>query len=120
MKPFKAKGYSSKEILDLIYTELCVPISTSARGGYECFIGFIDDYSRYGYIYLMHHKSETFDKFKEYEAEVGKHRGKSIKCYDLIIEANTSWLSLGNSSKIMGSHPICLHLACHGRMVYQK
>ena len=57
----------------------CGPMSTSARGGYEYFINFIDDYSRYGYIYLMRHKSVAFEKFKEYKAEVKKHRGKSIK-----------------------------------------
>ena len=65
--------------LDLVHTDLCGPMSTSARGGYEYFITFIDDYSRYGYIYLMHHKSETFKIFKEYKAEVENLHGKSIK-----------------------------------------
>ena len=49
------------------------------RGGFEYFISFIDDYSRYGYIYMMHRKSECFDEFKEYKADVEKHHGKSIK-----------------------------------------
>ena len=80
MRPFKTKGYRAKEVLDLVHTDLCGPISTSARGGYEYFITFIDDYSRYGYIYLMRHKFETFEKFKEYKVEVEKNRGKSIKC----------------------------------------
>ena len=31
------------------------------------------------YLYLMHHKSETFEKFKEFKAEVENQRGKSIK-----------------------------------------
>ena len=79
MRPFNAKGYRAKEVLELVHTDLCGPISTSARGGYEYFVTFIDDYSRYGYIYLMHHKSETFKKFKEFKTEVENHRGKSIK-----------------------------------------
>ena len=54
-------------------------MSTSARGGYEHFITFIDDYSRYGYIYLMRHKFETFEKFKEFKAKVENHCGISIK-----------------------------------------
>ena len=73
MRPFKAKGYRAKEVLELVHSDLCGPLSTSARGGYEYFVTFIDDYSRYGYIYLMHHKSETFEKFKEFKAEVGNH-----------------------------------------------
>ena len=79
MRPFKTKGYRAKDVLNLRHTDLCGPMSTSARGGYEYFITFIDDYSRYGYIYLMCHKSEVFDKFKEYKVEVENHRGKSIK-----------------------------------------
>ena len=38
-----------------------------------------DDLSRYGYIYLMKHKSETFEKFKEFHSEVENHRDKKIK-----------------------------------------
>ena len=40
---------------------------------------FIDDYSRYRYVYLMQHKSNTFEKFKEYRAEVENQLGKTIK-----------------------------------------
>ena len=79
MMPFKAKGYRAKEVLDLVQTDLCAPISTSARGGYEYFITFIDDYSRYGYVYLMCHMFETFEIFKEYKVEMENFHGKSIK-----------------------------------------
>ena len=97
MRPFKAKGYRAKEVLDLVHTDFCGPMSTSARGGYEYFIIFIDDYSRYIYIYLMHHKSEAFDKFKEFKVEVENHHGKSIKSLRSNREANTSWVNLGSS-----------------------
>ena len=45
----------------------------------QYFITFTDDLSRYGYVYLMKHKSETFEKFKEFQNEVEKKRGKRIK-----------------------------------------
>ena len=38
-----------------------------------------DDLSRYEYIYLMKHKFETFEKFKEFQNEVENHRKKKIK-----------------------------------------
>ena len=41
---------------------------------------FTDDKSRYGYVYLMRHKSETFGKFKIFRYEVEKQTGKFIKC----------------------------------------
>ena len=54
-------------------------MSVKAHGKYRCFLNFTDDLSRYGYIYLMKHKSETFEKFKEFQSEVENHRDKKIK-----------------------------------------
>ncbi|KAK8578849.1 hypothetical protein V6N13_142124 [Hibiscus sabdariffa] len=51
----------------------------AARGGYQYFITFTDDFSRYGYIYLMRHKSEALERFKEFKNEVQNQHGKSIK-----------------------------------------
>ena len=77
--PFTKKGERTKETLELIHSNVCGPMLTHARGGYLYFITFIDDYSRYGYVYLMKYKSKTFEKFKEFRAEVEKQLGKSIK-----------------------------------------
>ena len=78
-RPFSVKGERSKEPLQLVHSDFCGPLSVQARGGYEYFITFIDDYSRYGYVYLIHKKSETFGKFKEFMAEAEKQLGKSLK-----------------------------------------
>ena len=48
-------------------------------GGYRYFLSFTDDLSRHGYIYLMKHKSKTFEKFKEFQSEVENHHNKKIK-----------------------------------------
>ena len=78
-RPFTAKGYKAKEQLELVHSDLCGPMTIQARGGFEYFITFIDDYSRYGYIYLMRSKSEAFEKFKEYRAETKKRLNKCLK-----------------------------------------
>ena len=78
-RPFKAKGNRATIQLELVHTDVCGPMSVQARGGYEYFITFTDDYSRYGYVYLMRHKSEAFDKFREYKAEAEKQLGIHIK-----------------------------------------
>src|SRR4051812_41847867 len=54
-------------------------MSVLARGGYRYFVPFTDDLSRYGYIYLMKHKSDTFEKFKEFQSEVENHHNRKIK-----------------------------------------
>ena len=45
-------------LLKIIHTDVCGPMSVEARGSYLYFLAFTDDLRRYGYIYLMKHKSE--------------------------------------------------------------
>ena len=52
-RPFNAKGRRAQELLELVHLDVCGPMSIQARGGYEYFITFTDDYSRFGYVYLM-------------------------------------------------------------------
>ena len=77
--PFNKKGERASDLLGFIHTDVCGPLSIQARGGFSYFVIFIDDFSRYGYVYLMKHKSETFEKFKEFQNEVQNQLGKSIK-----------------------------------------
>ena len=67
------------DLLEIIHTDVCGLMSVEARGGHHYFLTFTDDLSRYGYIYLMKHKSKTFEKFKEFQSEVENHRSKKIK-----------------------------------------
>ena len=77
--PFSGTMERATNLLEIIHTDVCGPMSVEARGGYRYFLTFTDDLSRYGYIYLMKHKSETFEKFKEFQSEVENHRNKKIK-----------------------------------------
>ncbi|XP_057522524.1 uncharacterized protein LOC130802527 [Amaranthus tricolor] len=63
----------ANDLLALIYTDVCGPMSTVARGGYSYFITFTEDVRRYGYVYLMRHKWESFEKFKEFQNEFDDH-----------------------------------------------
>ena len=76
---FTGKDEQTSDMLGLIHTEVCGPMSTYTRGGYRYFIMFIDDLSRYGYVYLIEHKSESFEMFKRFCNEVEKQTGKNIK-----------------------------------------
>ena len=62
--PFTGKDERASELLGLIHFDVCGPMSSSARGGYFYFITFTDDLSRYGYVYLMKDKLESFEIFK--------------------------------------------------------
>ena len=69
---FTRKGEWASDVLSLVYTDVCGLINTSARGGYNYFITFTDDLSRYGYIYFMKYKYESFEMFKWFHNEVEK------------------------------------------------
>ena len=64
--PFAGQSERASDLLGLVHTDVCEPMSSTARGGFQYFITFTDDFSRFGYIYLMRHKSESFEKFKEF------------------------------------------------------
>ena len=70
--PFTEKDERASDVLGLIHIDVCGPMSTCARGGYGYFITFTGDLSRYGYIYLMKHKSELFEMFKWFRNKVEK------------------------------------------------
>ena len=78
-RPFNKKGRRAQDLLELIHSDVCGPMSIQTRGGYEYFITFTNDYSRFSYVYLMKWKFEAFEKFKEFKAEVKNQLGKRIK-----------------------------------------
>ena len=67
----------STDILEIIHSDICCPDMDVY--GLKYFISFIDDYSRYLYIHILHNKNEASDAFKVFKAEVEKQCGKQIK-----------------------------------------
>ena len=56
----------SKEILDLVHSNLCGPMTVASFGGYHYYVTFIDDYSGKTWIYFLETKEseEVLSKFK--------------------------------------------------------
>ena len=69
---FKKKGEQASDILGLVHSDVCGSMNIGIRGGYNYFIIFTDDLSRYGYVYFMKHKSKSFEIFKRFRSEVEK------------------------------------------------
>ena len=70
--PFSRKGIRAEELLGLIHSDVCSPLSTYAISNYSYFVTFTDDFSIYGYVHLIRQKSEVLEKFIEYKNEVEK------------------------------------------------
>ena len=73
--PFKNVERNT-EPLGLIHTDICDLKFIQTTGGKKYFITFIDDSSRYCYIYLLRSKDETMDVFKHYKLEVENQLAK--------------------------------------------
>ena len=69
-KPFTSSETRSKEILDLIHSDVCWPMSDKSLGGHLYYVTFIDGHSRKTWLYLLKSKDEVFEKFKEFRSEV--------------------------------------------------
>ena len=73
----KKNANRSSNILEIIHTSICCP--NMDFPGKKYFITFINDYSLYMYVYLLHNKYETLDAFKVFKAEVENQCGKQIQ-----------------------------------------
>ena len=78
-KQIKKGAIRSTGVLELIHTDICGPFLVKSVDGFDSFITFTDDYSRYGYIYPIKERSEALDKFKVFKAEVENQHNQKIK-----------------------------------------
>ena len=72
------KGKSSRApvVLQMVHMVLAGPFAVS-QGRY--IFTFVDDFSRYTWVYSLHHKNEVLDKFLAFKTHVEKKSRKSIK-----------------------------------------
>ncbi|GKA88588.1 zinc finger, CCHC-type containing protein [Tanacetum coccineum] len=77
-KPFQSIKRKSV-ILELIHSNLCDFHATPYVGNKKYVITFIDDSSRFCYVYLLHAKDEAFDRFRIYKTKVELQQNNLIK-----------------------------------------
>ncbi|GKF02797.1 retrotransposon protein, putative, ty1-copia subclass, partial [Tanacetum coccineum] len=77
-KSFPHRPERATGLLRIIHNDVCGPLRHVSKQGARYFITFTDDYSRYGYVYLLKHKHEVFETFKVFKNEVENQLGKTI------------------------------------------
>jgi transposase InsO family protein len=78
-KPHKAAEARNLAPLDLIHSNLCEMNGTLTKRGKQYFITFINDSTRFCYVYLLKSKYEALYYFKTYKAEVENQLERKIK-----------------------------------------
>jgi hypothetical protein len=75
----KGEAKRSAGVLEIIHMDICDPFPVKSVDGFDSFITFTDDFSRYVYIYPIKERSEVLDKFKLFKAEVENQHNIKIK-----------------------------------------
>ena len=78
--PYKESSFKAKKPLELIHSDLFGPVKQASISGMQYMVTFIDDYSRYVWIFFMKAKSDTFSKFQEFKMMVEGEVGVKIRC----------------------------------------
>ncbi|KAK3895615.1 hypothetical protein Pcinc_000538 [Petrolisthes cinctipes] len=68
-----------REPLELIHSDVCGKINEKSLSNGEYFVTFIDDATRYVWVYILKGKHEVFAKFKEWKKCVENQMGRKIK-----------------------------------------
>jgi hypothetical protein len=97
-KPHKTAVARELAPLDLIHSDICEMNGILTKGGKRYFIIFIDDCTRFCYVYLMKTKDEALHYFKIYKAEVENQLEKKSNIYSLIVEESISLMNFLSSA----------------------
>ena len=66
--PFPISHSKTSIPLQLVHSDLHGPLKVSTHQGYRYWVSFIDDFSHFKATYLLKHKSETLNAFKQFKA----------------------------------------------------
>ena len=78
-QPFNDSGQKKLKPFDLVHSDVCGNINPVSLGGGGYFVTFIDDATRYSWVYIIKKKSDVFDTFCNWKSMVEKQYESKIK-----------------------------------------
>jgi hypothetical protein len=77
--PFHNSEFMSIGIFDLIHSDVWGPSPINSIGGSRYFVIFVDDYSRYSWVFLMRSHDELLNIYRNFANMVKTQFSKTIK-----------------------------------------
>ncbi|CAA0839612.1 cysteine-rich RLK (RECEPTOR-like protein kinase) 8 [Striga hermonthica] len=78
--PFpKATKYRAADVLELVHSDLCGPITPATHGGRRYFLLLVDDCSRFMWLHLRTSKDQTAEAIKRFQARSEVESGKRLR-----------------------------------------
>ena len=79
-RPFpNATSFRASKPLELVYVDLCGPITPATPAGNKYFMLLVDDYSRWMNVFMLRSKDQACDAFVKYKSETENQTGHKIK-----------------------------------------
>ena len=69
-------GKLADELLDLVHSDVCGKLNAKSVGGAEYFLTFVDDKTRYAWVYVL---KSMFKRFVEWKTMVERSAGRKVK-----------------------------------------
>jgi hypothetical protein len=79
--PFNQSISVSSSPFDLIHSDVWEPSSIATKGGSRYYVSFIDDHTRYCWVYLMKQRSKFYEIYTAFRALVKTQHSTVIKCF---------------------------------------
>lgn len=122
-KHTKKGATRSGGLLEIVHTDIRGPFDSPSFGREKYFITFIDNFSCYYYIYLLHEKSQAMDALEVYIIEVERQLDRKVKVVrsDKGCEYYGRYDGLGQCpglfAKLLEKHGICTQYTMPSRGV---
>jgi len=78
-KQTKKGDTRSTQLLEIIHTDICGSFDINSFNKEKYFITYIDGFSRYGHVYLLHEKSQSVNALEVYINKVERQLDKKVK-----------------------------------------
>ena len=79
--PFNKSDSFSSAPFDLIHSDIWGPAPVPTEGGSKYFVIFVDDFSRYTWIYLLHHRSELVSIYQTFHKMIETQFNRTVKVF---------------------------------------
>lgn len=79
--PFQKSDSHALEPLDLVHSDVWGPAPISYVSGFKYYVHFLDDYSRFTWIYPLKQKSDVLQAFIQFKNLVENQFNKKIKAF---------------------------------------
>lgn len=78
--PFSISESTTSKPLELIHSDVWGPAPLLSQSGFKYYVLFVDDFSRYTWLFPIHCKSEVFSVFLGFKVQIETMLSLKIKC----------------------------------------